>query len=130
MLRRGPRAWNPSNKEVREVKHQFRTWRTAARVLVLAMVVTAIPLPSLAEETSKPVATPIKASIAKAAVTSSAAVAQAKPATAPDKSELGSTSFFKKPAGIVVLAVVGAGIGYMAYSMSNDRIHSVVRQNQ
>ena len=56
-------------------------------------------------------------------------LAQEKPAPA-DKSDLGSASFFKKPAGIVVLGLLGAGIGYMAYSMSNDRIHSAVRQNQ
>ena len=115
------------------MKHQFRTWRLAARALVLALVVAAIPLPSLAEETSKPVATAgIQASIAKAAAPRNSVRRrqQAKPATTADKADLGSTSFFKKPVGIAVLAIVGAGIGYMAYSLSNDRIHSVVRQNQ
>ena len=132
-LRLGPRTWNRSNKEVREVKHQFGTWRVAARVLVLAMAVTAIPLPSLADEMGRPVATPLKASITKAAAANRMAVEQAKPADAkpvPDKTDLGSGSFFKKPAGAVVLAVLGVGIGFMAYSMSHDRIHSVVRQNQ
>jgi hypothetical protein len=112
------------------VKQQFRTWRTAARVLVLALVVGAIPLPSMAGEPGKSVATPLRASIAKAAAANGAALEQAKPATAPNKSDLGSTSFFKKPVGIAVLAIVGAGVGYMAYSMGHDRIHSVVRSTQ
>jgi len=111
------------------VKDQLRTWRLAARVLVLAMVVAAVPMPSLAGEPPTPPATPLKASIEKAAASHSEALQQAKPA-AIDKTELGSNSFFKKPVGIAVLAIVGAGIGYMAYSMSNDRIHSVVRQGQ
>jgi hypothetical protein len=117
----------PSNKEVREVKHYFRTWRLTARVLVLALALAAVPLPALAGDTNTPVPG-LKASIASAAA-KSGALEQAKPA-AVDKTELGSTSFFKKPVGIVVLAVLGAGIGYMAYSMSNDRIHSVARANQ
>jgi hypothetical protein len=117
---------------VREVKQQFRTWRLAARVLVLVMLVVAIPLPTLADDSNKPAAVPgLNASIAKAAASGKVTLAQAKPAPAtPDKAELGSTSFFKKPVGIAVLAIVGAGMGYMAYSMSNDRIHSVARQNQ
>jgi len=112
------------------VKYLSSTWRTAARVLVLALVVTAIPLPSLAGDVSKPAPSPLKASIAKAAKTNIGALEQAKPAQPSqpaDKSELGSPSFFKKPAGIVVLALVGGGIGYMAYSMSQDRIHSAAR---
>jgi len=137
------------------VKHQDRTWRPAWRVAALALVLAAIPLPGLAGEPAKPVPPPglrasmdksaaslsvaladaksapppgLRASVDKAAASRSGALAQVKPAT--DKSELGSTSFFKKPVGIVVLALVGAGAGYMAYSLSNDRIHSTVRQNQ
>lgn len=113
------------------MKQLFRSWRPAVRVLALALVVTAIPLPGLAEETSKPVPSPgLSASIAKAAATGKVTLEQAKPSAAPDRADLGSSSFFKKPIGIVVLAVVGAGAGYMFYSMSHDRIHSVVRQNQ
>jgi hypothetical protein len=105
-------------------------WRMAARVVVLAMAVAAIPLPCLADEPGNPAPAPLAASVAKAAAANRGALAQAKPAAPADKTELGSTSFFKKPVGIVVLAAVGAGIGYMAYSMSSDRIHSVVRKTQ
>ncbi len=118
-------------KEVREVKHQFRTWRLAGRVLALALILAVIPLPCLAEDTNKPAPAPgLNASIAKAAASGRVTLEQAKPAAGPDKAELGSTSFFKKPVGIVVLALVGAGAGYMAYSMGANRVHSVVRQNQ
>jgi len=40
------------------------------------------------------------------------------------RTDLGSTSFFKKPAGIVALILVGVGTGYALYSTSNDRIKS------
>jgi hypothetical protein len=118
-------------KEVREVKHQLRTWRLAGRALPLALVLAAIPLPALAEDTNKPATVPgLTASIAKEAAAGKVTLEQAKPAAAPDKARLGSASFFKKPVGIAVLGFVGAGLGYMAYSMSHDRIHSVARQNQ
>jgi hypothetical protein len=114
---------------VRQVNHHFRTWRLAARIVALALVLAALPLPALAGEPGKASPAPgLRASIAKAAATHSAALEQAKPAA--DKAELGSPSFFKKPVGIVVLALVGGGLGYMAYSMSHDRIHSDVRQTQ
>ena len=138
------------------MKHQYRTWRPAWRVAALALVLAAVPLPGLAAEPVKqaPPAGGLGASIDRAAASLGVAVADAKPAPplglrasvdkaaasrsgalaqaqpAPDKSALGSKSFFKKPIGIVVLGVVAAGVGYMAYSFSNDRIHSTVRQNQ
>jgi hypothetical protein len=119
------------NKEVREVKHQFRTWRLAVRVFALALIVAAIPLPSLAEETKKPTPAPgLRVSIARATASSGVTLSQATPSTAPDRSQLDSKSFFKSPAGMLVLAVVAVGTGYAVYSTGHDRIHSVVRKNQ
>ena len=52
------------------------------------------------------------------------------PATVARRSEQASTpakqspAFFKTPAGIAVLAVLGAGAGYAIYSAQHDRIHS------
>jgi hypothetical protein len=113
------------------VKHQIGLWRPVARVAALALILAAVPLPGLAGEPNKLAPTPgLKASIAKVAASGSVTLEQAKPAAPPDKASLGSASFFKRPIGIVVLGVLGAGAGYMAYSMSHDRIHSVVRATQ
>jgi hypothetical protein len=109
------------------VKYQSRTWRLVARVLVLAVGLAAIPLPALAGDTTAPVPG-LKASIAKAAKTNT--LEQAKPAANVDKTELGSPSFFKRPVGIAVIAVVAGGVGYMAYAFSHDRIHSTIRATQ
>jgi hypothetical protein len=120
-----------SKKEVREVKAQFRSWRPAARMLALALVMAALPLPGLAEETNKPVPVPgLKASIARVAASGAVTLEQAKPAAAPDRAKLGSTSFFKSPAGIATILVVAIGTGFAIYSTKHDRIHSVVRQGQ
>jgi len=105
------------------VKHQFRSWRLAVRVFALALVLVAIPLPGLAEETNKPAPTPgLKASIARAAVSGGVTLEHAKPSAAPVETQVGSKSFFKKPIGMVVLAVMAAGTGYAVYSANHDRI--------
>ncbi len=107
-----------------------RSWRLAWRVLALALVIAAIPLPSLAGDTSQQVAKPgIRASAEKVAATARLADSAGQ-ATPDGKAQLNSPSFFKSTAGIVVLAVVGAGVGFAVYSASHDRIHSVVRANQ
>lgn len=108
-----------------------RTWRPVLRAVALALVLAAVPLPALAEDTKQPVAKPtLRASIDKAAATATLAPSAAPAAAAQDKSQLGSKSFFKTPAGIVVLAVIGVGAGYAFYSTSHDRIHSAVRATQ
>ncbi len=114
------------------MKVQVCSWRLGLRALAFALVLAAVPLPGLAEESTQPVARPgLKASIARAAANAAVPAAQAQQKAAPpDKSQLGKASFFKTPAGIIVLAVVAAGTGYAAYSASHDRIHSVIRQNQ
>ena len=108
------------------MKTTARTWRLVSRVLVLAVAIAAVPVPTLAQEKSPPAAKPgIQASIQKVAASTSVAPArvpaartQASPTT-PAKS-----SFIKSPAGIAMLAVLGAGVGYALYSTSHDRINS------
>jgi hypothetical protein len=118
------------NKEV-GVKLQVRSWRLVARVVIIALVLAAIPLPGLAEESTQPNAAPgLRASIAKAAANTKVSPSQGQKAATPDKAALGSKSFFKTPAGMIVLAVVAAGSGYAIYSAGKDRIHSVVRDAQ
>ena len=115
------------------MKIQSRTWLLMIRVLVLALAIAAAPMPSLAGETSPtaPAAPVLKDAIAKAAANTPLASARAQGSgNKPDKSELGSTSFFKKPAGIIAIVVVAAGTAFMAYSWKHDRIHSVIRQGQ
>jgi hypothetical protein len=95
--------------------------------VVLALAIAAAPLPALAGE---PPATAPPPGLAAAA--QKAAVAQAKAdarmaraqSTTGTKTDLGSPSFFKTPAGIITLIAVGAGLGYALYSTSNDRVES------
>jgi hypothetical protein len=115
---------------------RLSTWRGALpRAVLLAVAVTLVPLPALAGDTGQAAPQTLKASVAKIVAREAAASTLARTAQAPqgrtaDKSELGSASFFKKPAGMICLAVVGAGTAYALYSASHDRIHSVARQNQ
>ena len=109
------------------MNYPVRRWRPAVRVLAVALAL-AIPLPVLAAEGSQPAARPgLKASIPHAvasAVTAAPVKARAarEQSQTDPKAQLDSKSFFKTPAGVVVLAVVAAGVGYAAYSASHDRI--------
>ncbi len=113
------------------MKHHLGSWRPVARAVALALILAAVPLPGFAaEEPNKAAPTPgLTASIAKAAASGSVALEQAKPQTS-DRAQLGSTRFFRTPAGIATIVAVALGTGFAIYSASHDRIHSVVRQNQ
>jgi hypothetical protein len=113
-------------------------WRRhLARVLILALVAGAVPADCLAGGTPPPPgeSTPtLAASIQKAAVMESAKMGKARASSSvavqdpgQPKTDLGSKSFFKSPAGIVTLILVGVGTGYALYSTSNDRISSPAR---
>jgi hypothetical protein len=100
------------------------------RLLSLAVIITLMPLPALADdepgqEIRAPGIRASAASISKSqplAATRSAAVQSARP-EGPD-----SPSFFRKPVGILVLATMAAGVGYAIYSTQNDRITSPAKQ--
>jgi hypothetical protein len=112
------------------VTEPVRSWRPVWRALALALVIAAIPLPALAGDDGQQVAKPgIRASAAKVAATARLAD-NAGQGTTDAKAKLNSPSFFKSPAGMVVIGVLAAGAGYAFYSASHDRIHSVVRSNQ
>jgi len=108
--------------------------RILARVLILALVAGAVPADCLAGGTPPPPgeSTPtLAASIQKAAVMESAKMTKARASSSvavqdpgQPKTDLGSKSFFKSPAGIVTLILVGVGTGVALYSTSNDRIKS------
>ncbi len=111
------------------MKVQLRRWRLVLRVLVLALIVAAVPLPSMAGQPDQPTAkTGLKASIAPAvravvATTKAPAKAAKEQGT---ESPTGSTSFFRTGPGIAVLAILAAGTGYAIYSARHDRIHSTI----
>jgi hypothetical protein len=95
-------------------------------VLVAALIFTATPLPTLAGEPPAP-APPrpsLNALVQQAAAVTPIAPARAQTATGAGKTDFGSPSFFKKPAGIIVLVALAAGVGYALYSTQHDRIHS------
>jgi hypothetical protein len=97
------------------------------RVLALALVVAAIPLPALAGGPGQPAARPgIRASAANVVASTPLAhsASQATQATPDAKAQLDSGSFFKTPAGLAIIAVVAAGAGYAIYSTRHDRINS------
>ena len=109
---------------------QIPRWRFVPRLLVLALIVSAVPLPRAAAQSTQPAGkpglkasiTPIVSAVAARAATS-AAKAQAQPGEA--KAPLESKSFFKTTAGAVVLAVMAAGTGYALYSAKHDKIPPV-----
>jgi hypothetical protein len=104
---------------------------------MFALVAGAVPADCLAGGTPPPPgesAPTLAASIQKAAVMESAKMTKARASSSvaaqdpgQPKTDLGSKSFFKSPAGIVVLVLVGVGTGYAMYSTSNDRISSPAR---
>ena len=111
---------------------KVRRWRAVLRVLVLALIVAAVPLPS-AGQASQPGAKPgIKASVksivrAVASETAAPAPARARAEKTGNggqmtKADLEKRSFFKTPAGLVIVGIMGAGVGYAVYSASHDRV--------
>ncbi len=109
-----------------------RRWRLVLRVLVLALIVAAVPLPSAAQQASPPGTKPgLKASIPSIVRTvaslSGAPARPAKQQATDAKAQLDSRSFFRTPAGVAVLAVMAAGTGYAIYSARHDRIQPTGR---
>ena len=108
--------------------------RLLARVLVLVLAVGAVPADCLAGGTPPPPgeSTPtLAASIQKAVAMETAKMGKARASSSvasqdpgQPRTDLGSKSFFKKPAGIVALILAGVGTGYALYSTSNDRVKS------
>ena len=112
------------------MKLQARTSQWISRALVAALMLAATPLPTLAGDPPAP-APPrpsLTVLVTQAAAVTPIAPARAQTATGVDKSQFGSPSFFKKPAGIAVLVTLAAGVGYALYSTQNDRVKSPAKQ--
>jgi hypothetical protein len=113
------------------VKLQGRSWHLVVRVLVLALAIAVVPLPSFAGGTNAPVASKatLTGSIQRAVAVTPLAPARGQAAGAKaDKTELASPSFFKSKAGVIALVVLAVGAGATVYSSQHDRIHSVARK--
>jgi hypothetical protein len=116
--------------------------RGFGRAVLLVLCASFVPLPALAAEATSHSTVPVAraaAPVAAPAPDLHGAVIKAvqrdvaiRPSVA-RRSQSGvpnadSPSFFKTPAGIAVLAVFAAGVGYAIYSTRNDRINSPGRQ--
>lgn len=98
---------------------------TLARLIALALVIALAPLPVMAGPPGGQAGTAtIRQSVAKIGATERLAATPVAAARAQSETDLSSKSFFKTPAGIITLALVGAGAGYALYSTKNDRIKS------
>jgi hypothetical protein len=107
----------------RSLKHT----RVLAGVLALVLGLTLGAPPAFAAEPAsatspRPIAS---AASAKVAAAPAEVLAQATPAATPAApAEAGGKPFFKTTTGAIALVLLGGTIGYMAYSMSNDRVKS------
>jgi hypothetical protein len=110
-----------------------RLWRpSAARVAVLAVAIAAAPLAATAGEATTTAAKPgpsIRTAAEKVVATQklNEAPTTARAQAGATKTDLGSKSFFRTPAGIIALVALAAGVGYTLYSTSNDRVKSPAR---
>lgn len=98
--------------------------RLLAGALALIVGLTLVAPPAFAAEAAA-VADPrpiTAAAAAKVEAMPAASLAQAAPAAAPAPS--GDKPFFKTTQGVIALAFLAGTLGYMGYSMSNDRVKS------
>lgn len=106
--------------------------RPVLRVGLLAVAVAIAPLPVWAGEgpaKGSTAAPGINASLEKVVATQTLATrapARAEQAGG-NRTDLGSKSFFRTPAGIATLVALAVGVGYTIYSTNNDRVKSPAR---
>jgi hypothetical protein len=109
-------------------------WRHAFIAFAVAAAVLVAPLPGLAadspQQTPAPVKPGIKASADRAAATLASSARVESRAAQPSTKTGGRDkwSFFKTPAGAVVLGVIATGAGYAIYSTQHDRITSPAKK--
>ncbi len=101
--------------------------RLLAGALAFVLGLTLAAPPAFAAERAnatspRPIAAAGSAKVGALPAAGLAQAAPAPPATAP--AETGKKPFFKTTKGAVALVLIAGTLGYMAYSMSNDRIKS------
>ena len=98
--------------------------RLLAGALALVVGLTLVAPPAFAASPApdpRPIATAATAKVEAMPAATLAQAAQAAPAAV---AETGDKPFFKTTKGAIALVLLAGGLGYMAYSMSNDRIKS------
>jgi hypothetical protein len=101
--------------------------RTRFKRVLGAVVVALIPCSALAADVTVPPKAPLRTALAEVRARDFTPPPATKPVRRSEQSASSgkqSPTFFKTPAGIAVLAVMGAGAGYAIYSAQHDRIHS------
>ena len=98
--------------------------RLLAGALALVVGLTLVAPPAFAASPApdpRPIATAATAKVEAMPAATLAQAAQAAPAAV---AETGDKPFFKTTKGAIALVLLAGGLGYMAYSMSNDRVSS------
>jgi hypothetical protein len=98
--------------------------RLLAGALALVVGLTLVAPPAFAASPApdpRPIATAATAKVEAMPAATLAQAAQAAPAAV---AETGDKPFFKTTKGAIALVLLAGGLGYMAYSWSNDRVKS------
>jgi len=106
-----------------------RFWSRPRRALVGLVSVLLIPIPASAADKVQSSPPPLRSALADVrargpAVPPAPLKTTRRAEQAPAGPATESRAFFKTPAGIVVLAALGAGVGYALYSAQHDRVSS------
>lgn len=105
----------------RDLKHA----RLLAGALALVLGLTLVAPPAFAAGPApRPIADAAAAKVEALPATALTQAAQAAPAAT---TETGGKPFFKTTKGAIALVLLAGGLGYMAYSWSNDRVKSPAR---
>jgi hypothetical protein len=109
------------------VTRYLKQVRLLAGALALVVGLTFVAPPAFAAEpataaSTRPIAAAATAKVEALPAATLAQAAPAAPAAAP--AETGDKPFFKTTKGAIALVLLGGTLGYMAYSMSNDRVKS------
>jgi hypothetical protein len=109
------------------VTRNLKQARLLAGALALVVGLTVVAPPAFAAGPAPDPRPITAAAAAKVEAMPAASLAQAAPATKPPTAtaaETGTKPFFKTTKGVVALALLAGGLGYMTYSWSNDRVKS------
>ncbi len=101
--------------------------RLLAGALALVVGLTLVAPPAFAAEPApgpapRPIAAAATATVEAMPAATLAQAAQAAPAAVP--AGTGDKPFFKSTTGVIALVLLAGTLGYMGYSMSNDRVKS------